>query len=300
MAEVLAARGADVNARDTAFFTPLHDAASYNSYKTAKVLLSHGADINAKNSDINGNQTPLHRAIGSNNNKEFIDLLVENGVDINAKDRGGRTPLQLTIENFHYSFRSNPLERDHFNLLIKKGADWKTIDNEGNTLLHTAVKYSFLEGVKFLLSKGADIEARNKAGETPMHMVGQVFGVEKKEDVQNSIKIAELLLSKGADINMKDSTGRTPLHSAVRGRKFRQLGARDTYDGFASSIEIVEFLINKGADVNARDYGGKRPLKTARSFQINNIRYFEALDGNKKYLNKSDICQILLRHGAKE
>jgi ankyrin repeat protein len=54
------------------------------------VLLAHGADIN--NSYGNSNWTPLHYAADHNSIAE-ARLLLTHRVNVNAKDKDGRTPM---------------------------------------------------------------------------------------------------------------------------------------------------------------------------------------------------------------
>ena len=66
----------------------LHDAASKNDYEAAAVLLNQGVDVHAK--DNYGN-TPLHWA-ASNNAAETAEVLLKQGADANAKNNTGITP----------------------------------------------------------------------------------------------------------------------------------------------------------------------------------------------------------------
>ena len=69
-----------------------------------------------------------------------------------------------------------------------------------------AAFYGRKEIVELLLSKGADVNAKDSKGETAL-MVAAFYG--RKETV-------ELLLSKGADVNAKDNEGKTALISSAR------------------------------------------------------------------------------------
>jgi ankyrin repeat protein len=100
--------------------------------------------------------------------------------------------------------------------------------------IHDAAEEGDIEAVKQHLAAGADVDAKNKHGGTPLHYT--------------AIKeIAELLILNGAEVNAKDGNGWVPLHYAV-GRDHR---------------DVAETLIAKGADVNAKGTDGKASLDLA-------------------------------------
>ncbi|MBT4503360.1 MAG: sigma-70 family RNA polymerase sigma factor [Gemmatimonadetes bacterium] len=78
-------------------YTPLHWAAERGYLPTAQLLLDSGADMAAT---CGIGATPLHRAIqdftrGRNgDNLEMVELLIERGTNVNAKDYYGNTPLR--------------------------------------------------------------------------------------------------------------------------------------------------------------------------------------------------------------
>ena len=108
-----------------------------------------------------------------------------------------------------------------------------------NELLHQAVIDGNIEAVKQHIAAGADVNAKDENGVTPLHWT-------------ETEEIAELLIAKGADVNAKDDwSGSTPLHRAA------------TF-GYK---EIAELLIAKGADVNARTGSGETPLDLAIKYK---------------------------------
>ena len=90
VAELLIAKGADVNARTVDGYTPLHQATILGLMDVAELLIAKGADVNAKNKD---GTTPIHLASIKAHNEDIAELLIANGADVNAKDKDGLTPL---------------------------------------------------------------------------------------------------------------------------------------------------------------------------------------------------------------
>jgi ankyrin repeat protein len=89
VAEMLLAKGAEVNVKSNFGWTPLHFAADHKD--VAELLLAHKADVNAK--DIFG-ETPLHGEAMSGC-KAVVKLLLANKADVNARDKHGDTPLHV-------------------------------------------------------------------------------------------------------------------------------------------------------------------------------------------------------------
>jgi cytohesin len=95
------AAGVDVNARGDSLgfedieWTPLRGAAYGGDKEIAELLIAKGANVNAKG---NHGQTPLHEA-AFEGHKEVAELFIDNGADVNAKiklgEHKGQTPLDL-------------------------------------------------------------------------------------------------------------------------------------------------------------------------------------------------------------
>jgi ankyrin repeat protein len=109
------------------------------------------------------------------------------------------------------------------------------------------------------LAVGADVNAKNRYGSTPLHRAAYAGHKE----------IAELLIAKGADVNAGDKV--TPLHYAAQG----------------GEKEMVELLIVDGADVNKKDDDGKTPLDLIDPLNPNNRK------------NKTETADLLRKHGGK-
>ncbi|XP_061186446.1 uncharacterized protein LOC133194522 [Saccostrea echinata] len=121
-------------------------------------------------------------------------------------------------------------------------------DVRGDSALHLAVRWITQRGedlMRTLISSGADINVRNKWGQTPLHYA--VF-------VESLTNVNCLLAQTDIDVNVADVNGYTPLHCCFR----YKLGGEEEEDREKilineedSFLGIAEKLISAGADLNA-------------------------------------------------
>lgn len=97
---------------------------------------------------------------------------------------------------------------------------------------------------KYLIEKGANIHARDLAGNTPLHSATGGYGNVK------TLEIAKLLIKHGADVNAKNRMGCTPLFDPV----------------MASRFDCVDFLLEYGAEVEVSENDGVSLTVLAKGF----------------------------------
>ena len=127
--------------------------------RLAQFAIEQGVDVNARNIL---SWTPIHRnAWAWDEEIPLLELLLDAGADINAKDGHGRSALFSAI-GIEHNFRHCPRNLQR---LLRAGAEYLGTDNEGNTLLHHAARSATIETLVVLIEhglSGLDCSRKNK------------------------------------------------------------------------------------------------------------------------------------------
>ena len=285
--DTLLAAGADPRAVDDLGMTPLHFASrsvvTQHGEHMVPALLAAGADPRAESNNT-GNWpaglTPLHFAAyidpagEAGTSLAIVEALLAAGADPRAQSASSPpapgvhiTPLHTAAATGHLAVvevllaaGADPTARHpdgggtplHYggeaaSVLVAAGADVEARNYAGRTPLHTA---SNAEEIEALAAAGANVEARDERGRTPLHLAGPE-------------KVAALVAA-GANVDARDERGWTPLHHEVIRRfthseEFPELTSR----ALADSRARIEALIAAGANIEARDERGNTPLHLA-------------------------------------
>ncbi|MDR1923702.1 MAG: ankyrin repeat domain-containing protein [Planctomycetaceae bacterium] len=332
-------QGADIDMKDIHGCQPIHHLSRAHHVEILKLFIDLGADINAKS---NRNERPIHCA-AQHASIEIIKAMIENGADINVKDNIGRTPLMLSlyarkpdidiiklfikhgnkvkdtddagINSLHFAAENRSTNIDIVKFLVTENdIDINAKTLSGNNVLHFAARsptsQHATEVIKYLVDKGADINAINNQGETPAQIAlkkmitnGDIKSEQFREilavfklDVSQRLAddrtllhwvamegrrsdIVRVLLDAGIPINAKDKFGSTALHLAVANNDL-------------AAEKIIQCLLDNGADVNATDIYNATPLHDAASANVR-PRIFAILLQHNADVNAKDI------HGLK-
>lgn len=239
--------------------TSLHIAAREGAINLARLLIKNGTDINSRDID---SRTPLHIAAQYAESR-MIRLLLVHCANVEAVDELGRTPLHAACDG--------EAAQECVAILLDAGANVDARDEDGFTVLETAIRDDQSELALLLLARGANVENRDHDGRTPLFIA-----VEYKRDW--AIKS---LLENGADLATRNAHGNTALYDAVDSsnesvvRTLLDHGAMtktavDQGKGHGdallhcavrgANVAILEMLLEAGADIHERGYAGETAL----------------------------------------
>jgi ankyrin repeat protein len=252
--EHLLQQGANLEARTTNGATPLMTATERGDVPVVSLLLEHGAKPGAKDDQ---DETALTYAARGGWVKA-VNLLAQFS-NIQEKNRalfavveGG--PVTIKVEDAPVSPISPQNQaveiEDSWTAaagsLLDSGAEIEAKNEDGSTPLNWAAAFAQTEIVKLLINRGARINARDKYGNTPLMSAACQCAVATMNTADDVIL---MLLDHGAHINARNHDGRTALMMA------------SWMQGDASVLEI---LLSHGADLAAKDKGGKTALAHAK------------------------------------
>lgn len=144
--------------------------------------------------------------------------------------------------------------------LIERGADVNAKNKYKDTPLHLAIfKQEDDKILRLLLDAGADVDAINDNGHTPLHLLVLDF---KRQHAQ----VCKRVIDRMTNIDVKNFNGNTPLHQAV---------ARDEF--------MFKLLLSSGADVHSTNANGDTPFMCA--VKMGKVKVIQALVDNGVQLN---------------
>lgn len=231
-------------------------AAEKDNYEIAALLASLGADVNMR--DERTNETAIIKA-ARNNNINMIRMLLASGADINAQSRRGVSALSESIRNKNktimefltangaraganfanlmlYAYQKNSIG---VSAMLRAGVNPKQKDTNGNTALIVAAAQGDIQSFKDLVAYGADINAQNKQGMTPL-----LYALTSN----NRDMVKEILSIEDTDINISNVLGQSPLYWAA----------------YMGDDIVVNALLTMGADYNKKTANNQTALDIAK------------------------------------
>merc|ERR1711992_323649 len=218
----LVGKGANVNTKDSYDYTPIMYAAkgsAGNALKVVQFLVSKGAKVNAKNYY---NTNALHYAVLQNNGK-IVKFLIEKGAEGQVSDL-----LMLAV-------RYGKELIDSVKVLVNKGADVNKVSGPmeypyvKDSVLIIAAQNNYMKIVKFLLEKGANVQATCHSRSWCLGKNTLMYAA-----THGNLDLVKILINKGLDVNAQDK---------VDGSTALMMAARNGHE------TITEFLLQNGQQV---------------------------------------------------
>ena len=208
-------------------------------------------------------QTPLYWA-ALRGDSHAVSLLLAAGADYNSTNAQGASVLTAAIR----STKTQCVQK-----LLENGCNVKHANADGYTSLHHSCRHSDdIEVTKALLARGADKDAKEVLGYTPLMIA----------TFNRHHKVAKFLIDQGADLNAQARNGECALHHAI----------------MAGDHPTARYLLERGADYQLRTKAGETFLhytarKTGDQEMVSMLQSFSL--GNTKSTHKvrSDCSSAL-------
>ena len=241
--------GGDVNALDKGFqLSAMSWSALHGQTEAIQLLIENGAEVNIKSGD---GATPLHSAAFFGRT-DVVKLLLENGANPQARNNEGATPVDVLSVDWETTAFIGSL----VGVTVEKEdlAVMKTGRSEISKLFGVDEALHDIEVGKLwdAVSTGnLSVVEQALANETDVNMKDPQSGATllTVAALMGHTEIAALLIDYGADVDAKGKDGGTPLHAAA----------------FLGRVETVKLLLEKGADVTIRSKVGSTPLDAAKT-----------------------------------
>ncbi len=181
--------GANIEAKDNKGHTPLYHALTNNHFEVCESLVNKNANINTADNEgitlLMASSSPFQ-----------AEWLISHKVNVEAKDKDGKTPLMWASETGRLGVMK---------LILKAGAKINERDKQDRTAIILASSAGKPDIVRELCLIGAEVNTKDRDGKTPLH-----YAAENGFD-----EIVKILLDSGADVNAIDKNGKTAFDYAV-------------------------------------------------------------------------------------
>lgn len=235
-----------------------------------------------------------------NNDLKTVTELLDSGVPVSLRfpiSREEHSGIPPWTEPIHEAASKEHV--DMVRLLLDRGAETNALDDSGNTPLHFA---DDIETAKLLIERGANVSARNDEGSEPIHYAAY------SQSTAKPLALFRLLIEHGANPMAQYKDGTQPIHIAAAN----------------GTAETVGFFLNHGAKTNAQTFrnqdndrdgwqplhflGSRRSGAEKEDFEIAKLLINRGADVNamsedgftplhsSKY---ASVTRILLEHGAR-
>ena len=150
--------------------------------------------------------------------------------------------------------RPNRNRPEMISWIIENGGDVHHVDDYGKQAIHDAVLYDSLDAIDSLLSHGANINAKDKNGDTPcihasrglvkFFLNSRELSLRRRKSNRARPEMLEKIIENGGDFRELNKWKRQAIHMAA----------------FYGNVDALNILLKKGVDINAKDLNGNTPI----------------------------------------
>ncbi len=176
------------------------------------MLVDAGVDVNAKS--LNG-ETPLHAAARQGKGA-IVEILLAAGAEVDVRDSEGNTPLSLAQDSLAWARKDKSVDNAPYEVLLRRLREGGAGD-DGRSPLHQAIAADDLEAVNKLIADGADVNQTGPKDITAAHIASEI----------GNPKILSALIEAGAEVDRPNTEDLRPLHRAANAEIARMLIANE-------------------------------------------------------------------------
>ena len=291
--KILIEKDTKLEFKDSQNWAPIHLACRHSSPEIIKCIIDKGVDLESISSK---NWKPFNFACRYSTPK-IIKYLIQKGVDFNNISKGNTHPMNFILmhrydeknnKKYYHSFDSKD-DQDILDLnpninltvfddiekliiyLCELGANINcSTTGDKMNIIHYACQYSNVHMVRYLASRGANLELANKDKQTPLHYACK-FG---------NLEMIKFLVEKGTNLKQKDLKGNNALHYVCKYGNFDSfkyvvdtIGDLESYNNLKKKAihilcehknsKFVQYLCEKEIDIKSKDGDGFTPFLLA-------------------------------------
>lgn len=286
--------------------TALLYAAREGHLEAARAIVEAGANVN----QVSGEKiSPLVMAI-MNGHYDLAQYLLDHGADPNIVAASGLTALYATVDvqwapktwyprpgveqekvTYLDLMKSLLAHKANVNAPLNEKLwfrsftnDYTWVDPAGSTPFWRAAQSSDIAAMRLLVENGADTNARNKAGDTPL-MAAAGIGWAANWSINApypGVEAVKYCVELGNDVNAVDLVGYTALHGAA----------------YLGNNDMVNYLVSKGARVDVKSKAGDTVADMANGPtrfgqpHADTVALLEKLGASNSHNCRSDQCVV--------
>ncbi|OHD62537.1 MAG: hypothetical protein A2014_00230 [Spirochaetes bacterium GWF1_49_6] len=208
----------------------------------------------------------LHLAV-STENTEIAKFFIDMGADVKVKE-------YINSNEFNISVLHTACLKDDFNMvkmLVEKGAEIDAMDGKGRTPLFDACAVGDVDIVKYLFEHGASLTYREPVkGTYPIH----------EACYWDNADVVKYLLGIGLNKNLTDFAGQTPFKYAVKGE----------------NLDIIKMIVDSGAEIDNKGTDGESIFHGIEDVEV--VKYLVSIGLDPWMKDKHGLTALDIAVGA--